>query len=227
MARFESTCWSVVLRAAGGDPLMRQEFCQRYEPVIRAYVASRWRLPRDHDDVSDAAQEVFVQCLREGGALGRVDPNQPGGLRAYLYGITSRTAAQIERQRARWRRDGSERPFDQERVEANEATLSQAFDRAWAAMLAQVALREQRRAAETGDDRVRLRLHCLEQRILHSRWPREIAATIGLTPQRVSELLREGMGDFRAALLGVMADYHPDETERQLETRCMELAREL
>ena len=50
---------------------------------------------------------------------------------------------------------------------------------------------------------------------------------IGATPQRVSELLHEGKGDFRAALLSVLAAYHPDENERELERRCAELARSL
>ncbi len=227
MARFDSTCWSEVLLAAGGDRSMRQVFCQRYEPVIRAYLAARWRLPRDHDDVSDAAQEVFVHCLRDGGALGRVDPSAPGGLRAFLYGVTARTAAQIERQRARWGRDGGPRDFDAAGIEGNEATLSHAFDRAWATMLAREALREQRRLAAAGNDRMRLRLYCLEQRLVHGRWPRDIATHLDVTPQRASELLREGMRDYRAALLSVMAAHHPEETERELERRCEELAREL
>lgn len=227
MTRFDSTCWSVVIQAASGDPLMRQEFCRLYEPVIRAYLASRWRRPRDHEDVTDATQEVFIHCLRDGGALGRVDPRHPGGLRGYLYGVTSRTAMQIERQRARWQRDGSHRAVEPERIEANEATLSHAFDQAWATMLAREALRRQRRAAEAGDERLRQRMFCLEQRMIHGRWPREIAPLIGLPAQRVSELLREAMGDFRAALLGVMAEFHPDESERELERRCEKLAQEL
>ena len=206
---------------------MREEFCRRYDSVIRAYLATRWRLPRTHEEVTEATQEVFLQCLREGGALERVDPNRPGGMRGYLYGITSRTASQFERQQARWKRDGTGRALEGDWIEADEATLSRAFDRAWASMLAREARREHRRMAEAGSERARLRLFCLEQRVYHGRWPREIAETVKLPAARVSELLHEAMGDYRAALLSVMASHHPNESERELEKRCEELGREL
>lgn len=227
MVRFDTTCWSVVLGAARGDPLKRQDFCHQYEQVIRAYLATRWRMRPDHDDISDAAQEVFLQCFQENGALERVDPARAGGMRAFLYGVTARTAAQIERRGRRWNRDHAADVGDPERIQAAEATLSRAFDKAWAQMVAREArLCLARRAASSGKA-ARLRFHCLEQRYFHGRWPREIAANLDLDPQRVSELLHEAKSEFRAALLEVMESLLPAATEKELLLRCAELARDL
>ncbi len=224
MARFDSTCWSVVLGAAAGDPIQREEFCRRYDPVIRAYLSTRWRIARDHEDVSDAVQEVFMQCFREHGALERVDPDRPGGLRAFLYGVTSRTAIELERRRARWRRDAAPGAPDPDLIARVETTLSQAFDREWAAMIGREARRLLARRAAEGGEAARRRLWCLEQRYFHGVPPRELGPRLGLEPQRISELLREARIEYRVALLEIMASYFPSASERELEERCRELA---
>ena len=38
-----STCWTVIQGAAAGSAADRQDFARRYTPVIRAYLAARWR----------------------------------------------------------------------------------------------------------------------------------------------------------------------------------------
>ena len=44
------------------EPEARERFCRRYEPVVRSYLAARWRLPPDHERISDASQEVGNQA---------------------------------------------------------------------------------------------------------------------------------------------------------------------
>jgi hypothetical protein len=43
MSTQESTCWTVIAAAAEGCAAQRAAFAQRYQPVIRAYRAARWR----------------------------------------------------------------------------------------------------------------------------------------------------------------------------------------
>ncbi|MBL8768070.1 MAG: hypothetical protein JNL94_11920, partial [Planctomycetes bacterium] len=79
--------------------------------------------------------------------------------------------------------------------------------------------------ASTGGESARRRLFCLEQRYFHGKPPREIAMALGLDGQRVSEYLHDAKGEYRAALLEVMAGYFPQASERELAERCAELAR--
>ncbi len=224
MARSDSTCWSVVLQAAAGDPVQREEFARRYDPVIRAYLATRWRLPRDHADVADASQEVFLQCFRDRGALERLDPDRPGGLRAFLYGVTAKTASELERKGARWRRNTSRDPIDPELHAAAELSNSRAFDKAWATMIAREARGLLIERAKNGTAVSRRRLYCLEQRYFNGKSPREIAPELGIDAQRVSELLYEGKLEYRAALFEIVASYFPKASEREIEDRCREIA---
>lgn len=224
-SRFDSTCWTVVIGAARGDPQLRDVFCRRYEPVIRAYLAARWRIGVEREEIADATQEVFLQCLRADGALERIDPERPGGLRAFLYGVTARVAAVLERQRSRWNRSNARPAFDPDTVERSDATLSAAFDRAWAAMIGREARRLLVARATKGGEAARRRLFCLEQRYFHGRPPREIAVALGIDAQRVSEHLHDAKGEYRAALLEVMAGYFPQASEKELAERCAELAR--
>ena len=71
--------------AAGGEE-PRAEFVKRYEPVVRAYLAARWRGSWLLQELDDAAQEIFIECLRGGGLLDRARADRPGGFRAFLYG---------------------------------------------------------------------------------------------------------------------------------------------
>src|SRR5262249_29726394 len=77
-------------------------------------------------------QEVFLACLRPGGALDRLDPDRPGGFRPFLYGVVRNVALHVETRQAR------ERPpadVDLDRLPADDPGLSRLFDRAWARAL--------------------------------------------------------------------------------------------
>lgn len=209
--------------AAAGNPADRDAFCRQYGPVIRAYLAARWRIPFDGDTITDATQEVFLQFFRTDGAFERLDPERSSGFRAFLYGVTNRTACVLERKSARERRDSSIPEFDPDRVERSEATLSAVFDRAWAKMLgreARVLMAERAARSPAATNRLR----CLELRLLRGLPPREIAPRLGVDVERVYEMLGVARKEFRAALLAVMAGYHPELSERELEEKCSELA---
>jgi len=75
-----STYWSLIRKAADGSRSARSEFARRYESVARAYLSSRWRGKHLYEEIDDAVQEVFVDCFRSNGALGRVDSDRIVGL---------------------------------------------------------------------------------------------------------------------------------------------------
>ena len=54
MSGGQTTCWTVIRDAAGGDAGARQHFAERYERIVRSYLLARWRgspLAQDLDDV--------------------------------------------------------------------------------------------------------------------------------------------------------------------------------
>ena len=105
MSRLDATSWSLIRRAAAGDPADRDAFAKRYAPVVRSFFCARWKLPLDHYQVEDAAQEVFLECFKENGVLQRADPERGTAFRSFFYGVARRVAGRVE-QRISSRRDG-------------------------------------------------------------------------------------------------------------------------
>ena len=56
---------------------------------------------------------------------------------------------------------------------------------------------------------------------------REIAKALGLDVATVYPLMTKARKEFKAALIEVMAGYHPEENLEQLERRCIELLKAL
>src|SRR4051794_942163 len=128
----DSTCWTLLRDAAAGGEAPRAEFAARYAPVVRAYLAARWRGSDRLNELDDAVQDVFVECLRDGGLLERASADRPGGFRAFLYGAVRNVALRAEERRARrLARDAGE-AVDVEAIPGREESLSRIFDRAWA-----------------------------------------------------------------------------------------------
>lgn len=224
MSRSHLTRWSLVLGAARGENERREDFARQYANVIASYFAARWRLPIDHERVGDATQDVFVQCFKDGGALERVEPDRPGGFRAYLFGVASNVSLMMERRFARLRKsERGESVVDLAHVEQDAATLSQTFDRAWAAMIAREARRLLAERA-MDDERAAERFRCLEMQYSGGLPPRTIAARLGIPATQVYERLREARIAFRAALLEVLREQSPGSTRAELEESCKELA---
>ena len=139
MSSPELTCWTVIRGATRGDPRDRDAFACRYEPVIRAYLAARWRSSDRIRALDDAVQDVFVECFRRGGALDRVEPDRPGGFRAFLYGVVRVVALRAE-SASGGRVDARRRPTVYDRPAGQQADDDTrlprfAFDRAWARAL--------------------------------------------------------------------------------------------
>lgn len=215
---FESTCWTMIRGAAAGDSALRQVFARRYGPVIRAYLAARWRTSPHRGDVDDAVQDVFVECYRPDGALVRIDGSRPGGFRSFLFGVVRNVARRIETTRTRSR----EHPADLDRVPDDDPGPVAAFDRAWAkAIVRQAAERQEAVARTAGADALR-RVALLRLRFHDGRPIREIAGLWGDDPARVHREYAKARDEFRAALTEVVAFHHPgspDEVERE----CTEL----
>jgi DNA-directed RNA polymerase specialized sigma24 family protein len=148
----ETTCWTMIRGAAAGRAPDRDEFSRRYSPVIRAYLAARWRGSTLVGEIDDAEQEVFIDCFKDGGALGRANPERP--FRAFLYGVVKHVAQRFERARQK-----AGQPLDDD-TPARERSLSAEFDRAWASALMRQAARAQAEAAKQkgGDAELRVKL---------------------------------------------------------------------
>jgi DNA-directed RNA polymerase specialized sigma24 family protein len=97
-----------------------------YLPVVKAYLAARWRGAEHEAD--DAAQDVFVECFRAGGLLQKADPERDGGFRAFLLGAVRNVARRHETHR----RIDAQLPAD---LPADDTGPAEAFDRAWARSL--------------------------------------------------------------------------------------------
>jgi RNA polymerase sigma-70 factor (ECF subfamily) len=208
MTGSESTRWSIILGAAGGEREARERFAGHYEPVIRAYLAARWRDTALLGEIDDAAQEVFLECFRDDGALGRVDPERGNGFRAFLFGVTRNVARRVEARRARRRERQPDSRLGLAAIAARERDLSSLFDRAWGiAILKQAVLRHEERARAKGGAGPR-RAELLRLRFRDGLPLREIARLRQVDPARVHKDYALAKEEFREALLDVLARHH-------------------
>ncbi len=208
----DATCWTLIRDAGAGDPAARERFARIYLPVVRSYVAARWRgHPLEPDD---AAQDVFVECFRAGGALAKADADRPGGFRAFLLGVVRNVARRHEARR----RDAQ--PLDP-RLPAEDPSLAKAFDRAWAQALLREAARIQRQSAVS--DGARRRVELLRLRF-HERLPiREIAKRWEVDAAKLHHEYATAREEFRQALRQVVAFHHPGEPPTALDRACADL----
>ena len=218
-----ATCWTLIRDAAGGREPARAEFARRYEPVIREYLAARWRNRGLAAHVEDAVQEVFVDCLREGGVLARADPERAGGFRGFLYGVARRAAQRVEAEVARARRGRDPGSFRPEEVERDETTLSKAFDRAWAgALLREAGDRFFERAREL-DEASAKRAELLRLRFEDELPIREIARRWEVDPARLHHDYARARREFRAVLIESLG-FHQAAPPERLGAECDRLA---
>lgn len=206
------TCWTLIRDASAGDPAARERFARVYRPVVRSYLAARWRgLPLDADD---AAQDVFVECFRAGGALAKADAERPGGFRAFLLGVVRNVARRHEAKP----RQG--RPLDPQ-LPADDPSLSRAFDRAWAQALLREAVRVQTDAADS--EAARRRVELLRLRFHEGRSIRDIAKLWGIEAAKLHHEYATAREEFRQALHQVVAFHHPGATHGEIDHVCEEL----
>jgi RNA polymerase sigma-70 factor (ECF subfamily) len=209
----DTTCWTVIRGAAEGRPKDRDEFARRYEPVVRAYLATRWRDSDLRGEIDDCAQEVFLDCFREGGALERAEEGRPGGFRAFLYGVARNVALRAERERGR-KGVPLDSAFD---APAREEALSDAFDRAWAqSLLRQAARLMEARGRAKGADAQR-RVELLRLRFGEEMPIRDIAKLWNADAARLHHEYATARDEFRAALKDVVSEHQPGDAVAEAE----------
>jgi RNA polymerase sigma-70 factor (ECF subfamily) len=205
----ESTCWTVIRAAAGGDAAARESFARRYAPVVRAYLAARWRTGPLRQQLDDAVQDVFLACLKPDGLLDRADAGWPGGFRPFLYGAARNVARRFEERAANVRAEDCE--LDD--LPADDPTLSRAFDRAWAAALLRAAAERQAEIARKKSPAARRRVELLRLRFYEGLPIRAIAERWGEDAARLHHEYATAREEFRAALAEVVAFHQPGSPE--------------
>lgn len=196
-----STSWTVIEAAARGDTACRERFVACYVPVVRAYLLARWRESSLRSCVEDAVQEVFVDCFREDGALGRVDPQHGGTFRSFLRGVTRLVARRFEVARV-------DAPLhDAEGLHDRERELGQVMDRAWAQALLRAALELQLERAQQRDVRTVRRVEILRARVLEEHPVREIAAAMELPRELVHREYARARREFLAAVKVTLGEH--------------------
>jgi RNA polymerase sigma-70 factor (ECF subfamily) len=222
MGQTDSTCWTVLRGAAGGDDEARAEFAARYAPLVRSYLAARWRDAPLIQDLDDAVQDVFVECLRQGGMLQRADPGRPGGFRAFLYGLVRNVALRIEQDRARRRAHQVPDGINAGDAAIAEESLSRLFDRAWAkSIMREAAARQAERAGREGEAASR-RVELLRLRFQEGLPIRAIAQLWSVDAAALHHEYARARKEFKAALLEVMDFYQPG-SPAEAERACAEL----
>lgn len=221
MATSNSTCWLMIERAAAGQVAEREAFARHYTPLIRAYLGARWRGTPRMADLDDAVQEVFLECFRQGGILERSDRDRPGGFRAFLYGVTRNVARRVEDRAGRCREVCNVAGLDS--IDAEETTLSRAFDRAWARTLLReaFALLEEEAARDGGLER-RRRVELLERRFRDDLPVRDIAREWNTDSKALHRQLDRAKKEFQEALARVMA-FHSPGTPAEIAERCRQV----
>jgi RNA polymerase sigma-70 factor (ECF subfamily) len=181
--------------------------------VVRAYLAARWRGSGLLQELDDTAQEIFIECLRDGGLLDRARADQPGGFRAFLYGAARNVALRVEARRARQLSREPADIIEFEGIPSGEDALSQVFDRAWAkAVVREAAERQSVLAAQRGEAALR-RVELLKLRFHEGMPIREIARLWGVDAASVHHEYARARQEFRSALRDVIASQHPGSPE--------------
>ena len=217
----DETCWSIVIGAARGDIDHRREFARTYLPIVRAYLGARWRGSGYAHALEDAVQDVFLDCFRDGGALGRADPERGARFRTFLFGVVRNVALRHEERRHR-RREEQPPSGLHERTPAEEDALSVVFDRAWARAILQRAAERQRLAAEeSGEDALR-RVEILRLRFQEGLPIRDVAVRLGMDAAVAHRQYRTAREEFQRALFDEVR-FHGGGTQGEVERECRSL----
>lgn len=156
MSRFETTRWSVVMRARGDAAEARaalETLCRTYRPPVLAYV-------RRHGHAAEAAEDLtqaFFARFLEQASHATADPAR-GRFRAFLLTAVKRFLINAGAELQAAKRGGGMRfeSLDHEAAPALDGgeTPEQAFERDWALAVLDAALRRLRAEAERAGKRV-------------------------------------------------------------------------
>jgi RNA polymerase sigma-70 factor (ECF subfamily) len=214
------TCWSLVARAAAGDPPSCSRFGRTYLPLIRGFLALRWRGTKLVEEIDDATQDVFVECFRPDGPLTHADAAK-GDFRGYLFGVARNVALRAEAQaRRRQLLEAGPSPVAAADAAADDPSVSRVFDREWASMLMREAGQLMHQRAT--DDKSRLRVELLRLRFGRDLAMPEIAARLEMDLAALHRQYARAREEFRSCLRSVVA-FHCVRTEAQLDDECRRL----
>lgn len=221
MGQSEITCWTVIEAAAAGCAAEREGFAQRYQSVVRAYLATRWcGSSLWLHDLEDAGQDVFVECFKPNGALARAQRDRLGGFRAFLSGVVRNVVRRRET-----KRDGERLAADDvdlNQFVGDETSLSRVFDRTWAQSLLREAAKRQEGQAKRAGEAALSRFELLRLRF-HDGLPiRTIAERWGIEAATLHHDYAKARQEFKAALADVVAFHYPG-TPAEIERECVEL----
>lgn len=169
-------------------------------------------------------QEVFVECLREGGALEKADPAR-GPFQAFLYAVARNVARRFEEKAAAQRNRLAGESVELDALPLDEPTLSRAFDRAFAQSLLREAVQLQERRARASGERALRRIELLRRRFGDDLVIREVAKSFGVEPAEVHHEYATARAEFLLALKEVVAFHEPGATPGEVMRRCQELGR--
>lgn len=206
----EETCWTVVHGAVDGDPSARSRFAETYMGIVRAYLGARWRTHVARERIEDAVQDVFLDCFRSGGALGRLDGSRRVAFRTFLYGVVRNVALRYEEKGQRRREQQLPSTFDPEGVAGDDDGLSRAFDRAWAQGLIRGAAIRQKAAAARRGEAARRRVDLLRLRFSEGLPIREIAKRWEVDAPWLHHEYAKAREEFKKALREEVAFHDPD-----------------
>ncbi len=191
-------------------------------PVVRAYLAARWRDAALEQNLEDAIQDVFIECFRAEGVLERADRDQPGGFRAFLFGVVRNIALRTEHSHVERQARKSPDSFHPEKLAAREASLSKIFDRAWAQSVMEQAVALQRQKARGRGEAALQWVELLKLRFMDGVPIREIAARWGVDPSDVHVAYRGARKEFRDCLRQIVA-FHSPRKGANLDAECFRL----
>lgn len=225
MSTNASTCWSVIAGAATGNRDDRERFALLYGPLIRAYLAARWRTSPCRADLDDAVQEVFVAFFKSDGALEPRPAGFAAGFRPFLYGVVRNVARHVETRQGRDRlRGSSDHELDQ--VPDDEESLSRLFDRTWALSLVREAAELQADRARRSGPAALSRVELLRLRFHEGLPIRQIAELWQEDAAKLHHEYARAREEFKVALLEVVAFHHPGPPE-EIERECANLTAHL
>jgi RNA polymerase sigma factor (sigma-70 family) len=219
----EETCWSLIHGAAAGEGTCREEFARLYEPIVRVYLGARWKTGGRLQEIDDAVQDVFVDCLRENGALTRYNPEKGPAFRAFLYGVVRNIARRVEQRPRRSKEQQAHASFDAAAEAIDEESLGAVFDRSWARARLREAGALQRKEASAKGAAGRERIDLLGLRFEHGLSIQEVAERWNTEPSRLHHVYATARKEFRRCLTTVVRFHHPAATPEELKQECLHL----
>lgn len=207
------TSWTLIRGAAGGDEPARAEFARRYLPIVRAYLRARWAKRLGPEELDDAVQDAFVECLREEGLLERARSGTPAGFRAFLYGALRNVARRVEDRRCNRRDAPGSRSFPAEVLEDREERLSRVYERAWARALVREATETYAKRGRRKGGAARSRVELLEQRFQEELGIAQIARKRGVEAAVLHHEYARARQEFLEVLREVVAIHNPSAPE--------------